>query len=68
MVKLKSQIQNVKEGVSVQIKPQLRSMHFSVQDRLESLEGMSLTEFTYQIFQSYDWLHLYKTQKCNIQV
>ena len=42
--------------------------NFSVQTRLGSAEGMSLTEFTYQVFQSYDWLHLYKTYNCSIQV
>ena len=40
----------------------------SVEDRLKSSEGMSLTEFLYQCFQAYDWLHLYNTQKCLIQV
>ena len=40
----------------------------SVQTRLSSPEGMSLTEFTYQIFQSYDWLYLFKKYNCSIQV
>ncbi len=40
----------------------------SVQSRLKSAEGMSLTEFTYQVFQSYDWLHLYKQHGCLVQV
>ena len=40
----------------------------SVQTRLKSPEGMSLTEFSYQVFQSYDWYHLYKKYDCNIQV
>ncbi len=40
----------------------------SVQKRLSSSEGMSLTEFTYQVFQSYDWLHLYKEYNCTIQI
>lgn len=38
----------------------------SVQSRLEA--GMSFTEFTYQIFQAYDWLHLYKTFNCRFQL
>ncbi|XP_036331579.1 tyrosine--tRNA ligase, mitochondrial isoform X2 [Rhagoletis pomonella] len=40
----------------------------SVQSRLESESGMSFTEFTYQIFQSYDWLHLCRTYDCRFQM
>ncbi|WP_299520955.1 tyrosine--tRNA ligase [Winogradskyella sp.] len=31
-------------------------------------EGMSFTEFTYQLVQGYDFLHLYKTNNCTIQM
>ena len=31
-------------------------------------EGMSFTEFTYQLVQGYDFLHLYKEQECTIQM
>lgn len=40
----------------------------SVQTRLQSSQGMSLTEFCYQLFQAYDWLHLYKKYNCCFQV
>ncbi len=30
--------------------------------------GMSFTEFTYQLFQGYDFLHLYKTMDCQLQM
>lgn len=40
----------------------------SVQSRLNSESGMSFTEFTYQICQAYDWLHLYETYKCRFQL
>ncbi|KAK2171492.1 hypothetical protein NP493_1061g00031 [Ridgeia piscesae] len=40
----------------------------SVQTRLKSPDGMSFTEFTYQMFQAYDWLHLYRNYNCLIQV
>ncbi|VEN54867.1 unnamed protein product [Callosobruchus maculatus] len=40
----------------------------SVQSRLQSPAGMSYTEFSYQLFQAYDWLHLYKAHKCIFQV
>ncbi|XP_037772470.1 tyrosine--tRNA ligase, mitochondrial-like [Penaeus monodon] len=40
----------------------------SVQSRLNSEDGMSLTEFTYQALQAYDWLHLYDKYNCTIQI
>ncbi len=42
----------------------------SVKKRLESenSEGMSFTEFTYQLFQGYDFLHLYQTKDCKLQM
>jgi tyrosyl-tRNA synthetase len=41
----------------------------SVKRRLngEFQEGMSFTEFTYQLLQGYDFLHLYETKNCRIQ-
>ncbi len=42
----------------------------SVKKRLsaESKEGMSFTEFTYQLFQGYDFLHLYNEMNCKLQM
>lgn len=40
----------------------------SVQTRLNSEAGMSFTEFTYQIFQAYDWLHLLQKHNCRFQL
>ncbi|XOD67717.1 MAG: tyrosine--tRNA ligase [Flavobacteriales bacterium Tduv] len=42
----------------------------SVKRRLssESREGMSFTEFTYQLLQGYDFLHLYQKKNCLLQV
>ncbi len=42
----------------------------SVKKRLgsEAKEGMSFTEFTYQLFQGYDFLHLYQNYNCRIQM
>jgi tyrosyl-tRNA synthetase len=31
-------------------------------------EGMSFTEFTYQLVQGYDFLHLYKNNSCSLQM
>jgi tyrosyl-tRNA synthetase len=41
----------------------------SVKKRLETEgEGMSFTEFTYQLIQGYDFHHLYKTHNCLLQM
>ena len=42
----------------------------SVKNRIssEGSEGMSFTEFTYQLVQGYDFLHLYKANSCTIQM
>ena len=42
----------------------------SVKKRLssESSEGMSFTEFSYQLLQGYDFLHLYQTLNCKLQM
>lgn len=42
----------------------------SVKKRLsgESQDGMSFTEFTYQLVQGYDFLHLYRAKNCTIQM
>lgn len=42
----------------------------SVKKRIsgENTEGMSFTEFTYQLFQGYDFYHLYKEKNCRLQM
>lgn len=40
----------------------------SVKSRIESDSGLSLTEFTYQAFQAFDWLHLLRSRDCRLQV
>ncbi|XP_050257529.1 tyrosine--tRNA ligase, chloroplastic/mitochondrial isoform X2 [Quercus robur] len=40
----------------------------SVKKRLESEQGMSYTEFTYQLLQGYDFLHLYKNEGVRVQI
>ncbi len=42
----------------------------SVKKRLsgESREGMSFTEFSYQLLQGYDFLHLFQEKNCRIQL
>ncbi|MGL4520096.1 MAG: tyrosine--tRNA ligase [Phocaeicola sp.] len=42
----------------------------SVKKRLngEARDGLSFTEFTYQLLQGYDFLHLYNTKGCKLQM
>lgn len=40
----------------------------SVRARMESEAGMSYCEFSYQLIQAYDFLHLYDTANCRIQI
>lgn len=40
----------------------------SVRARLDSKEGISFTEFTYQLLQAYDFLELHRSLGCTIQV
>ncbi|XP_056699460.1 LOW QUALITY PROTEIN: tyrosine--tRNA ligase, chloroplastic/mitochondrial-like [Spinacia oleracea] len=40
----------------------------SVRKRLESEQGMSFTEFSYQLLQGYDFLHLYKNEGIYVQI
>jgi tyrosyl-tRNA synthetase len=41
----------------------------SVKDRLENRDqGISYTEFSYMLLQAYDFLHLYKTADCTVQI
>jgi len=41
---------------------------FSVRSRLSSQQGLSFTEFTYQLLQAYDFYHLHKYFGCTIQI
>ncbi len=40
----------------------------SVRKRMEAEDGMSFTEFCYQILQGYDFLHLHRTYGCTLQI
>jgi tyrosyl-tRNA synthetase len=39
----------------------------SVRTRLEREDGISFTEFSYMLLQSYDFLHLYEHESCKLQ-
>lgn len=40
----------------------------SVKKRIESENGISFTEFTYQLIQGYDFYYLYKNKNCKLQM
>ncbi len=40
----------------------------SVQSRLHSEDGLNFCEFSYQLMQGYDFLHLYQQYRVNVQV
>ncbi|KAH8119532.1 hypothetical protein DFH11DRAFT_1686368 [Phellopilus nigrolimitatus] len=40
----------------------------SVKIRMNSQQGISFTEFTYQLLQAYDFYHLYHTRGCTLQL
>ncbi|EJD03331.1 uncharacterized protein FOMMEDRAFT_146925 [Fomitiporia mediterranea MF3/22] len=40
----------------------------SVKIRISSPQGLSFTEFTYQLLQAYDFYHLYNTRGCTLQL
>ncbi|KAM7260155.1 hypothetical protein ACFE04_015896 [Oxalis oulophora] len=40
----------------------------SVKRRLESEQGLSYTEFTYQLLQGYDFLHMFQNMGVNVQI
>jgi len=40
----------------------------SVESRMKSDSGISFTEFSYQVLQAYDWLHLHQNYKCYFQI
>ncbi|KAI8147148.1 hypothetical protein BJV82DRAFT_643130 [Fennellomyces sp. T-0311] len=40
----------------------------SVKSRIESTQGISFTEFSYQLLQAYDFYYLYQNHECRIQL
>ena len=43
-------------------------MILRIETRLESPEGINFKEFSYQVFQAYDWLHLLEKYDCTLQI
>jgi tyrosyl-tRNA synthetase len=41
---------------------------YSVKVRMESGEGMAISEFSYPLFQAWDWWHMYKNKGVQLQI
>jgi tyrosyl-tRNA synthetase len=41
---------------------------YSVKVRMESGEGMAISEFSYPLFQAYDWWSMYQNQDVQLQI
>src|SRR6266851_7686911 len=57
-----------KAGLIIRYSLHVHSPSCSVQSRLSSLQGISFSEFSYQLLQAYDFLVLHKKVGCTIQV
>ncbi|CAK8675997.1 unnamed protein product [Clavelina lepadiformis] len=53
-------------GRDFRIGPMLEKRY--IKDRINSLEGLVLAEFVYQIFQAYDWKYLRENYNCCFQI
>lgn len=47
---------------------QLAEIIIRVKMRMESGEGMSFSEFSYPLFQAYDWFHMYRRFGVQLQI
>lgn len=70
LISRKQQVLNVYEKKR---RFQIKTLIFSLwanrmETRLKSKEGINYAEFSYQVFQAYDWFYLYQNHNCTIQV
>ncbi|KAF9526001.1 hypothetical protein CPB83DRAFT_858482 [Crepidotus variabilis] len=56
------------QGVGIHSRVNTMLNRESVRSRLESRQGLSFTEFTYQLLQAYDFYHLHQQHGCTIQI
>jgi tyrosyl-tRNA synthetase len=66
--RVNSMIARERQAPSIQHSPYSDVCLSSVQSRLNSQQGISFSEFSYQLLQAYDFLVLHKTTGCTIQV
>jgi tyrosyl-tRNA synthetase len=61
-------VRNIGKHISVNYMMAKDSVKKRLNPENDDTAGMSFTEFTYQLFQGYDFLHLYKTMDCQLQM
>lgn len=67
-LKLIDFIRNIGKHITVNYMMAKDSVKKRLNPGADNQSGMSFTEFTYQLFQGYDFLHLYRTKNCVIQM
>ena len=61
-------VRNIGKHISVNYMMAKDSVKKRLNPANDDSAGMSFTEFTYQLFQGYDFLNLYKTMDCQLQM
>ncbi len=61
-------VRNIGKHISVNYMMAKDSVKKRLNPEHDDSAGMSFTEFTYQLFQGYDFLHLYKNNDCQLQM
>ncbi len=61
-------VRNIGKHISVNYMMAKDSVKKRLNPEHDDSAGMSFTEFTYQLFQGYDFLHLYRQNNCQLQM
>ncbi len=61
-------VRNIGKHISVNYMMAKDSVKKRLNPENDDNAGMSFTEFTYQLFQGYDFLHLYRNNNCQLQM
>ncbi len=61
-------IRNIGKHITVNYMMAKDSVKKRLHPEADNQSGMSFTEFTYQLLQGYDFLHLYRTRNCVLQM
>ncbi len=67
-IKLLDFVRNIGKHITVNYMMAKDSVKKRLNPETDDQAGMSFTEFTYQLFQGYDFLHLYRTKNCELQM
>ncbi|NPA42887.1 MAG: tyrosine--tRNA ligase [Chlorobi bacterium] len=61
-------VRNIGKHITVNYMMSKDSVKKRLRPESDNEGGMSFTEFTYQLMQGYDFLHLYRTKNCTLQM